>query len=278
MIHTPIEKVSDDIWVKREDLSCPPPGPPFAKIRGLDAFLRKNTNRVIGYTETQISMAGWGVAFLCQQLHMKCVIFYPEYKTVEESPERLVLDFHKEKWKEFGAILYPMKAGRLRILHYMAAKILREKYGDKALMVPLYIPLSETTEEVSKEVASTVPIGKFKSIVVCVGSGVMLSGILRGLSLIGEDISVYGVFIRHHNDVEKKRIEIIRRSNILFGGNFKLINTDYEYLQAESIKVPFPCNKFYDAKAWRWLIDHQQEIEHPILFWSIGADGMKTGL
>ena len=32
--NTPIEKHCG-IWVKREDLCCPPPGPPFSKVRGV---------------------------------------------------------------------------------------------------------------------------------------------------------------------------------------------------------------------------------------------------
>jgi 1-aminocyclopropane-1-carboxylate deaminase/D-cysteine desulfhydrase-like pyridoxal-dependent ACC family enzyme len=276
MIHTPIDQISEDIWVKREDLSCLPPGPPFAKIRGLEAFLKKNTDKVIGYVETQISMAGWGTAFLCKKMNIPAVIFYPDYKTPAITSERLVLEFHKERWSEFGARLVPVKAGRLKILHYMAVRQMKEEYEDKALTLPLYLPLPETADEVAKELEATFPLDKFKSVVMCVGSGVMIAGVLRGLSMIGLDIPVYGVFIRHHDDIDKKREEIIRRSNVMFGGgNFKLINTDYEYLQSLDTIAPFNCNPYYDIKAWKWLIDHIKDIETPVLFWNIGADGMK---
>ena len=64
--NTPIKKYKVDgheIIVKREDLACLPPGPPFAKVRGLYPVLQKLKEKgvkIFGYMDTSISMAGWG--------------------------------------------------------------------------------------------------------------------------------------------------------------------------------------------------------------------------
>jgi hypothetical protein len=33
---------------------------------------------------------------------------------------------------------------------------------------------------------------------------------------------------------------------------------------------PFPCNPYYDLKAWEWLMKNKGQLEEPILFWNIG--------
>ena len=90
---TPIE-VYNDIYVKRDDLCFEYPAPPFSKCRGLLmhlAKLKKQGYKYIGYTETSISMAGWGVAWACQELGLTAIIFDPQYK---DTPE--VLKYHRK--------------------------------------------------------------------------------------------------------------------------------------------------------------------------------------
>ena len=84
--NTPVE-MYDGIMVKREDLSCTPPGPPFAKVRGLQKrmeSLKASGVSVVGYTETSISQAGIGVSWICHELGMTAVIYCPVYKTTHD--------------------------------------------------------------------------------------------------------------------------------------------------------------------------------------------------
>src|SRR5512137_1438946 len=76
-----------EVHVKREDLCSPYPGPQFAKVRGLDVYLKKQMecldpmNRpVIGVLDSFHSKAGWGTAWLCKQLGLRCEVFYPHYE------------------------------------------------------------------------------------------------------------------------------------------------------------------------------------------------------
>ena len=71
------------VLVKREDLAVKKPAPPFSKVRGIIPALQKLKKQgytTIGYTESSISMAGWGLVWACEQLGLKAVIFDPQYK------------------------------------------------------------------------------------------------------------------------------------------------------------------------------------------------------
>jgi hypothetical protein len=43
------------------------------------------------------------------------------------------------------------------------------------------------------------------------------------------------------------------------------------YSAAVDGECPFPCNPYYDLKAWRHLVTHLDAYRDPVLFWNIGA-------
>ena len=51
----------------------------------------------------------------------------------------------------------------------------------------------------------------------------------------------------------------------------RVIDYNYEYRYKEEVDCPFPCNPYYDRKAWKWLLDKLPKLKQPILFWNIGA-------
>ena len=53
--------------------------------------------------------------------------------------------------------------------------------------------------------------------------------------------------------------------------NWSIVSAGYDYYDAEERPVPFPCHPYYDAKAWRWLESHLDEIPGEVLFWNIGS-------
>ena len=55
--------------------------------------------------------------------------------------------------------------------------------------------------------------------------------------------------------------------------NFKLIIIDEKYLYKDKVNenIPFPCNSFYDAKAWKWLKENIKDMNRDFLFWNIGG-------
>lgn len=268
--NTPVDsyKINDHkIYVKREDLSSSYPLPPFSKVRGIYSHLTKLYNngvRNIGYVETQISMAGWGLAVACQDFGITLTIYAPKYKS-QVNP---VYTMHIKKWEQFNSEIVYIPAGRAKINFYIAKKLLRNKYGASAVLLPLGLPLDESIKETSEELLLT-GIENINTLVVSVGSGTICKGILLGISGMKNKPSVVGVACRT-GDMKRKKRNIL--SNTLsFGTVFSLKDMGYDYMDKETISAPFPCNPFYDRKAWKWLYDNLDNVSHPVMFWNIGA-------
>jgi len=278
---TPVEEYlieNRKVFVKREDQACFPPGPPFAKVRGLFPVLerlKKEGIKNVGYMDTSISMAGWGVSFFCRELGLHPVIFAPAYKDGYRNNQ----EFQIKKWKEFGAeIIYIEKPNRMMINYYKARKTLASRQN--SYMLPLGLPFKETIDSVSDQVILHTPrevLGG--SVVVCVGSGTMTAGILRGCYMKSIKGDVYGILVsrKDPNGMRKKIFSVGGFSDnpAIFWGylpvNFSVIDYGYEYTSKEECQCPFPCNPYYDRKAWKWFLDNINRLKDPILFWNIGA-------
>jgi hypothetical protein len=271
---TPIETY-DGILVKRDDLCFSPPAPPFSKCRGVIKhleYLKLLGINTVGYTETSISMAGWGVAWACKELGMKAVIFDPQYK---KTPD--VLAYHRTKWKQLGATIIPIKAGMAKVNYYVSKKILLDKFEWKSSkMLPLGLPFWETIEATRDEViASAKEIKKVKTVVCCVGSGTIISGVWAGLDLLNSSVNLFGVMTKSGN-ISAKRTIIETKADIKSDGLFKssvsltLIDPGWKYTDKSNIICPFPCHAYYDLKAWDWLMLYRHTLIEPILFWNIG--------
>ena len=271
--NTPIERYKigkHEVWVKREDLCVSAEGPTFSKVRGLESYLKKIKKEgfsTVGYTETSISMAGWGVSWLASKIGLGSVIFDPQYK---KTPG--ILELHRKQWIKYNPEIIPIKAGRAKVNYYISRKILKNKYGDKAILLPLGIPLKETVEETVKEVKITREKNQldFETVVINVGSGTICAGVTRGFP----DKTIYGIMGRK-GDVKRKIKFISQKGNFytkgLLGINIKVIDMGWEYTERSKIKSPFPCHPYYDLKAWEWLIENISKLKKPVLFWNIGS-------
>lgn len=272
--NTPVEEytcLDIPVFVKREDTAAQSPGPSFSKVRGLYVHLKKLKEKgvtTVGYTETSISMAGWGVAWACEGLGLKAVLYDPQYK---ETPS--VLKYHRKQWERFSPDIIPIKAGRAVVNYYISCKHLRETYGENSVMLNLGLPLEETITETAKEWKRTMkkvpqPLG---TTVVNIGSGTICAGILRGWE--PGNGKIIGVLGRHSN-LKMKYKNIAKKTkrtlNGMIGVPFQLIDEGWEYTEKCDVKTPFPCHPYYDKKAWVWLENNIEELEQPILFWNIG--------
>jgi len=284
--HTPVESYAigkRDILVKREDQCGPVGAPTFSKIRGLIPYLEKlkadNPKlEVVGYVETSISMAGWGVAWACRELGLKCLIFDPQY--IPDS-ELSILRMHRRQWTKYGAVITPVPAGRAKVNWYVAKKRMDEELGDIGHLLPLGLPFPETIYATSNEVYYTIKkqMIPVDAIVVNVGSGTIAAGIVHALYTHMElnDIKVYGIMGRSGN-IHNKRQSILAHAEIppegsLFAPDIpfiRIIDPGWEYTQKSEIKSPFPSHPYYDLKAWEWLVNNHESIEGSILFWNIG--------
>lgn len=262
------------VHVKREDLSCPPPGPSFSKIRGVEWFLRKQKpGTPIGVLDTFHSKAGWGVAYICAAMGLPCYDYYPVYKR-EGNLSNHELRHNQQKCKEFGAHLRPLQAGMSAILFHYARKQLAEETGGKGIMMPNGLKLDETVEATAWEVEEYTPDELFAGTwLVSISSGTICAGVIRGLQC--EDVHIIA-HMGYSRSESKARDYMLSKAGCEFD-MLDIVDEGFAYKDFVGGQAPFPCNRYYDLKAWRWLVGnaymhgHLHELEPPVVFWNIGA-------
>lgn len=267
---TPIEDYTSDygLWVKREDLSCPPPGPPFSKTRGVFAHIKKLDEELIGVLDTSHSQAGHAVARACQILGKKCINFYPNYKH-HPGPRRPQLAA-----KKLGAALHPLPAGRSCILFHAAKKEI-EKLG--GYMMPNSLKLMESVTETAKEVAN---VGDYSHILLPISSGTIAAGVIKGFEALPSHSIHPMVYIIHlgysrsHDQVIKYIAEKAGVTNDYLREHSMLVDEGYQYkdVAKPGETPPWPCNEYYDLKTFRWWLSKRKELNNvnQTLFWNIG--------
>jgi hypothetical protein len=266
-VNTPIEDYREryGLWVKREDLSCPPPGPAFSKTRGVYARVASREEKTIGVLDTYHSQAGHAVARACQVLGKKCINYYPNYKHEPgpRDPQRCA--------EVLGASLYPLPAGRSCIL-YHAAKKHAESVG--AYLMPNALKLEESVAETAREVplghAEWEDIGDGPRpawVVIPASSGTIAAGVIRGFGDTTEFIVHLG-YSRSHSEVDR----YLREKSGYPEAHITLIDEGFSYKDRAKPgeTPPWPCNEYYDLKAFRWWMKFRQDYPGDTLFWNIG--------
>lgn len=281
-----------EVYVKREDLYQAPlplygasdvptpkdlsfiyPVPPFAKMRGLVPRLEELKGagyRTVGYMDTAISMAGWGISWYARHLGLDACIFYPDYKG---GPKHYIEAHIKECARNGAEVLMLENPTQLSINWYRARKILQDTRPSPYLL-PQGLPFLETILDVADEVAYLPKAALTGSIVVNVGSGTMAAGIISGLIKFGvARRHIFGIMTSRGSPQKITQKILSKVVGMRFGwhNHLHIIDAGYDYEDKETINTPFPCNAYYDKKAWRWLINNINDIPHPVLFWNIGG-------
>jgi hypothetical protein len=274
---TPWEEYAVDgvtVHVKREDLCCPEPGPSFSKIRGVEAHLKgQEPGTPIGVLDTVHSKAGWGVSYICQALELPCYDFFPVYKRewVDETGADYYLREFQEHVEDLGAELMPLDAGRSSILYHQAKKALAEVTGGCGLMMPNALKLSETIQATAEEVLDHTPEELLTGTwVVSISSGTIGAGVLRGLSWAGASAQVVA-HMGYSRSIDAARNYMVNSAGVIPHG-LRLIDDGYAYKdKVSNTQIPFPCNEYYDAKAWHWMVPLAGRLIQPVVFWNIGS-------
>jgi hypothetical protein len=270
---TPVE-LHQGIWVKREDLCTVPPAPPFSKYRGVEAHIASRPENIIGVLDTLHSKAGWAVAAACKVMRKRCINFYPTFVREEAGAIR---PYQKEAEK-LGAELVPMNATMSAVLWHQARKQLHLRYpphglldnGNTAYMMPNALKIEESAEATAREVLATKFPVQFSHVVVSVSSGTIAAGVLRGLAQANlyPMVELHLGYARMEGAVRKYLWKLAPEFS---QGLIHIIDESYAYSDYISdILAPFPCNAFYDLKAWKWVLG-KKDWNGPVLFWNIGA-------
>ena len=274
-------------FVKREDLACPSPGPPFAKVRGLYPYLlnlKNNGTTVVGYMDTAISMAGWGVSYFAERLGMQAVLFYPQYKDGHKFNQK----YYIRKWEKFNAIIIPLEHPTQHQININRAKKYFKSVYPEGVWLPNGLKFEETIQGVAQESYSAMQKIQPSSIICSVGSGVMLAGVLLGIYHAKCKIKqIIGVLAHREMNIAKKMGDVLCMGDFeqdkhrkLFTisptitnitDNIQIVSSEYLYHEQAQTRAPFPCNPYYDLKAFEYLQKNITKLAKPILFWNIGG-------
>lgn len=265
-------------------MACGNGGPPFAKVRGLDLYLQRlkaDGVQTIGYVDTAISMAGWGIAYFAYYYNLHAVLFYPEYK----GGYRYNQQHQIRQWDKFGAEIHPLQNPTIRAININKARSqFYSRYPEGHwLLDGLKFP--ETVDEVEKEAILAINKVRPTTIITCIGSGMMAAGVLQGAYKAGSPHPIIiGVLVHNALDPVSKKYEIVKYAGMSEGPSlfhphlseavrdFVIYRGKYKYsTPANVVDAPFPCNPYYDLKAYEFLLENIDYIEKPILFWNIGA-------
>lgn len=257
---TPIEDYQSRyrLWVKREDLACPHPGPAFSKARGVYARIASRPEKVIGVLDTYHSQAGHAVARACQILGKKCLNFYPEYKY---SPGPRPPQYRA---KFLGAKLIGLPAGRSAVLYHAAKRLTLEAGG---YAMPNALKLEESVTETAREV----PSESFQNVLVSISSGTIAAGVIQGF--LKRKVKV-GRFIIHlgYSRSHDMVLRYLQEQSGFKEIPIDLIDEAYQYKDqaTEGETPPWPCDPWYDLKAFCWWLRYQGHFPGKTLFWNIG--------
>lgn len=280
-INTPLNDYTTEygLLVKREDMSCSAPGPAFSKTRGVFAHIQKRPEKVIGVLDTYHSQAGHAVAEACSLLGKTAVNFYPVRKA----------DIHKPTQPQqlaaeaLGAQLVSMPAGRSAILYHRAKKHLDQWGPNISYMMPNALKLPEMVEETAAEVDRTLynPLaGSLLDdrlppvpVLIAISSGTIAAGVIRGFCDRGLDVGrTFILHMGYSRSQDATRKYIMDKVDRNFNGILHMVDQGYSYgdTAQRGIEPPWPSNKYYDLKAFRWWMAYGREQYGQALFWNIG--------
>lgn len=258
--NTPIENhiKTYGLYVKREDLSCVPPGPPFSKARGVYAHLLKRPEKLIGVLDTSHSQGGWAVARACQILGKQCEVYYPEFKHAPGHKQP------QEEAKKLGATLVGLPAGRSAILYHRMKKTILSNGG---YPVPNALKLEESVSETAKEVSND----NYDWVIIPSSSATIAAGVIKGF--LHNRLVQQPRFIIHLG-YSRSAEEVVRYVKEMSGSATVPIIIDEKYAYKDKARAgetpPWPCNQYYDLKAFRWWLNNHKEYSGKVLFWNIG--------
>lgn len=306
---TPLEDhlAEAGLLVKREDLSCPPPGPPFSKTRGVYAHMKKRVAegvKLFGALDTFHSQAGHAVAHAARLLGVDSVNYFPVYKAEWElasdtmDTDEVVLAGSRPadppfdrasrlyyartrppqlRSKELGAELVPLPAGRSAVLYHTAKRDCAARGG---YMMPNALKLPETVQETAAEVVRTfehATRAEFEVLrsspwLISCSSATIASGVAKGLAEVLPKSPLLLFHMGYSRSWEAIDRYVEDKSGIVGGPTSVIIDEGYAYkdVARPGPTPPWPCNPYYDLKAVRWWLAEGRAKYGRAVLWNIG--------
>ena len=264
-LDTPIEKYDIDkksVYVKRDDLMGD--GivlPAWGKLHALRKVLESiKPSRPLIHLSVYGSWSGWALSELSKELNYEFIMAYPDSK---KYPKYML---------EKSENVLALKPNMMNILYNRVGKISKEKDYMRLPYAFDHTVYIETQRERLKEVKKEL---NFDHLVISSGSGVTCLGMLLEHqpwpSLLDSQNkrSFHTVCVSSEDSIKKK----FNKHQIGSSDQIEIVKSEFEFDDMmEWYETPFPCNEFWDKKAWYWLEKNISKFDGTILFWNLGGN------
>ena len=264
-VDTPIETYSvggKSVYVKRDDLMGDGKIlPPWGKLSALkNVLLDVNPTKPLIHLSVYGSWSGWALSQISKELGYEFIMAYPKSK---KYPEYMLEKVDKT---------LPLKPNMMSILYNKVGAIAREK---DYIRLPYAFDHSAYIDTQRKRFREVKEKLDFDHLVVSSGSGVTCLGFLlehepfQSLFESNNKRTFHTVCVSSESSIKKK----FSKYQIHDSNNIEIIKSEFAFDdKMEWYNTPFPCNEFWDKKAWYWLEQNISKFEGDILFWNLGGN------
>ena len=264
-LNTPIETYNvngKSVYVKRDDLMGDGEIlPPWGKLSALrNVLLDVNPTKPLIHLSVYGSWSGWALSQISKELGYEFIMAYPKSK---KYPEYMLEKVDRT---------LPLKPNMMSILYNKVGSIAREK---DYIRLPYAFDHSAYIDTQRKRFREVKEKLDFDHLVVSSGSGVTCLGMLLEHdpfpSLFEPDNkrTFHTVCVSSESSIKKK----FSKYQIYDTDNVEIVKSEFAFDdKMEWYNTPFPCNEFWDKKAWYWLEQNISKFDGDILFWNIGGN------
>ncbi len=204
-------------------------------------------------------MDGWALS----RIHRTAEVHVVHPKT------KKISDVYLDRIREARGVLHPIQHNMMRIL-YNQARSMAAANGWQ--MLPYAFDDRTYIESMRARVRNTLNAldDRIDDLVISSGSGVTVSGIAKEFLshnpkgtvttvCVSSERSVFGMMSNH--GVASQAINVVKSPH------------DFGDTMVDVTAAPFPCNQFWDKKAWHWLTENVKVFrKRRILFWNLGGE------
>ena len=264
-LNTPIETYNvngKSVYVKRDDLMGDGEIlPPWGKLSALrNVLLDVNPTKPLIHLSVYGSWSGWALSQISKELGYEFIMAYPKSK---KYPEYMLEKVDRT---------LPLKPNMMSILYNKVGSIAREK---DYIRLPYAFDHSAYIDTQRKRFREVKEKLDFDHLVVSSGSGVTCLGMLLEHdpfpSLFEPDNkrTFHTVCVSSESSIKKK----FSKYQMYDTDNVEIVKSEFAFDdKMEWYDTPFPCNEFWDKKAWYWLEQNISKFDGDILFWNIGGN------
>lgn len=237
--------------------------PPWGKLlylRNLVAQLDKSKPLIA--LNVYGSWSGWALSAFCKEQGLKFRMVHPNTKLITEE--------YLEKVTSNGAELHPLRPNMMAVLGAQMRNYGNEngyQYLPYAFDHAFYLNacISRMSDFIERH-------GPYDNLVISSGSGVTTTAATTAFLRYNPKGKVFGITV---GTVKSTTKTLANRNRMV--DNVSIIQSPWAFNDLMPDRgAPFPCNQFWDKKAWCWLEDNISSVKGKTLFWNLG--GLNTFL